>query len=106
MELWTEDGLGLVIFWDMTPSRVRGVKCEGGAEMTEGSADVLREIRDTIRAQNRQLHCLNAMLGRLIKLTAKEVYGGRSEESNEDLEVEAEVGAEVGAKMEEYATRA
>ena len=35
------------------PSRVKGAEREGGAEVTEGSADVLREIRDAMRAQNR-----------------------------------------------------
>jgi len=35
------------------PSKVRGAEREGGAEVTEGSAGVLREIRDAVRAQNR-----------------------------------------------------
>ena len=88
------------------PSKVRGAEREGGAEMTEGSADILREIRDAIRAQNRRLDRLNTVLGRLVELMAKEVYGGKSEESNEDLEVEVEVGAEELTEMEEEATRA
>ena len=32
------------------PSKVRGMECEGGVE---GGADILREIRDMMRANNR-----------------------------------------------------
>jgi len=70
------------------PSRIRGAEREGGAEMAEGVMDILGEIRDAMRAQNRQLDHLNAVLGRLVELKAEEVYGGRLE-----LE-ESEVGEE------------
>ena len=73
------------------PSRVKGAEREGGVEVTEGSADVLREIRDAVRAQNRRLDRLNAVLGRLIELKAEEVYGGREEELEEEEVGEEEV---------------
>lgn len=90
------------------PSRVRGAEHEGGAEMMEGAVDILREIRDAMRANNRQFDCLNNLLGRLIKLKAERVYEGWSEEFKENSEVEVEVEelAEELVEMEEEATRA
>ena len=49
---------------------------EGGVKMMKGNVNVLREIRNAMRVNNRQLDCLNNLLGRLVKLKAKEVYGG------------------------------
>ena len=86
-------------------SRVRGMECEGGAEMMEGDVDVLREIRDVMRVNNRQLDYLNNLLGRLVELMAEEVYRGWSEEFKEDLEMEVEGLTEELVQMEE-ATRA
>jgi len=84
------------------PSRVKGAECEGGAEVTEGSAGVLREIRDAMRAQNRRLDRLNVVLGRLVELKAEEVYGGRSE--SEESEVGEEEVKEVQRDLAEIAT--
>ena len=84
------------------PSRVKGAECEGGAEVMEGSVDVLREIRDAVRAQNSQLDHLNTVLGRLVELKAEEVYGGGSE--LEELEVREEEVREVQRDLTEIAT--
>ena len=83
------------------PSRVRGAGHKGGVEMVEGVVDVLREIRDMMRANNRRLDCLNTMLERLVELKAKEVYGGRSE--SEESEIGEEEVREVQQDLPEIA---
>ena len=83
------------------PSKVRGTEREGGAEMAEGVMDVLGEIRDAMRAQNRRLDHLNVVLGRLVELKAKEVYGGGTE--SEESEAGEEEVREVQRDLTEIA---
>jgi len=61
------------------------VEYEGGVKMMKGNVNVLREIRNAMRVNNRQLDCLNNLLGRLVKLKAKEVYGGGLELDNLEI---------------------